>query len=169
MKNFELELQEHILNYCASKNISIDLRFKCFGDENKFYTNDTEFSADCVEYYANGHEEIKRFLIEYIDIMWKNCNPPMNRIALYVEDIADMGGWYNMIIGGGLFEDRAEDEKNIKLGAKVRDKVTKFEGCVTARAEYLYDKPRVLVEGIDSTGRPIEWWYDESRVTEVQE
>jgi hypothetical protein len=55
----------------------------------------------------------------------------------------------------------------IKLGMKVRDKETNYEGIVTARAEYLYDRPRVLVENIDSTGRPIEWWYDESRVEEV--
>ena len=57
----------------------------------------------------------------------------------------------------------------IKLGMKVRDKETNYQGIVTARAEYLYDRPRVLVENIDSTGRPIEWWYDESRVEEVAE
>ena len=57
----------------------------------------------------------------------------------------------------------------IKLGMKVRDKETNYQGVVTARAEYLYDRPRVLVENIDSTGRPIEWWYDESRVEEVIE
>lgn len=52
----------------------------------------------------------------------------------------------------------------IKLGTRVKDKETKFEGLVTARAEYLYDEPSVLVESVDSTGRPIEWWYKESRV-----
>ena len=57
----------------------------------------------------------------------------------------------------------------IKLGTRVRDKETKFEGVVTARAEYLYDAPRVLVENIDSTGRPIECWYDETRVGDVTE
>ena len=55
----------------------------------------------------------------------------------------------------------------IKLGTKVRDKETKFEGVVTARAEYLYDSPRVLMENVDSTGRPIEWWQNEARVEEV--
>lgn len=158
MKNFELELQEHILNYCGSKNIPLDLRFKCFGDENKFYTNDTEFSADCVEYYANSLADITVFFTTSIDAMWEKCNPPMNKVGLYVEDIADMGGWYNITIGGALFTDQAEQEKKnmIKLGAKVRDKVTKFEGLVTARAEYLCDAPRVLVESVDNTGRPIE-------------
>lgn len=57
----------------------------------------------------------------------------------------------------------------IKLGTRVRDKETKFEGLVTARAEYLYDEPSVLVESVDGTGRPIEWWYKENRVEEVTE
>lgn len=56
----------------------------------------------------------------------------------------------------------------IKLGVKVRDKETNFEGLVTARAEYLYERPSVLVEAIDSTGRPIEWWYKEERVEVVE-
>lgn len=54
----------------------------------------------------------------------------------------------------------------IKLGTKVRDKETAFVGIVTARAEYLYGENRIMVEAVDSTGRPIEWWYDESRVEE---
>ena len=57
----------------------------------------------------------------------------------------------------------------IKLGTKAREKETGFNGVVTARAEYLYDRPRVLVESIDSTGRPIEWWYDESRLEVIEE
>lgn len=57
----------------------------------------------------------------------------------------------------------------IKLGTRVRDKETKFEGIVTARAEYLYNETRVLVENTDGTGRPIEWWYNEIRVEEVAE
>ena len=57
----------------------------------------------------------------------------------------------------------------IKLGTKVKDEVAGFVGIVTARAEYLHGEPRVMVEGIDNTGRPIEWWYEESRVKEVVE
>lgn len=56
----------------------------------------------------------------------------------------------------------------IKLGTKVRDKETKFEGVVTARAEYLHENPRVMVEAVDNTGRPIEWWYEENRVEVVE-
>lgn len=55
----------------------------------------------------------------------------------------------------------------IKLGVKVKDKETGFEGLVTARAEYLHEYPRVLVESTDTTGRPVEWWYPESRVEEI--
>ena len=57
----------------------------------------------------------------------------------------------------------------IKLGTKVKDKETKTEGIVTARAEYLYEEPRVMIEFVDTTGRPIEWWYNEARVEEVAE
>lgn len=57
----------------------------------------------------------------------------------------------------------------IKLGTKVRDKETKFEGLVTARAEYLYGLVQVLLESVDNTGRPIEWWCNEARVEEVTE
>lgn len=57
----------------------------------------------------------------------------------------------------------------IKLGTKVRDKETKIEGIVTARAEYLYDEPRIMIEFVDTTGRPVEWWYNETRVEEVVE
>lgn len=55
----------------------------------------------------------------------------------------------------------------INLGTKVRDKETGFDGVVTARAEYLYDGFRILVENIDTTGRPIEWWFNENRVEQI--
>lgn len=57
--------------------------------------------------------------------------------------------------------------KKFELGAKVADRVTDFKGLVTARAEYLYGEPRVLVESVDTTGRPIEFWYDEERLYEI--
>ena len=57
----------------------------------------------------------------------------------------------------------------IGLGAIVRDKETEFQGIVTARSEYLYDAPKVLVENIDTTGRPIEVWYNEERVYEIDD
>lgn len=57
--------------------------------------------------------------------------------------------------------------KKIELGMRVKDTKTLFTGLVTARAEYLYGQPRILVENIDSTGRPVEWWYDEERLEEI--
>lgn len=57
----------------------------------------------------------------------------------------------------------------IKLGTKAFDSVTGFEGIVAARAEYLHSTSRVMLESVDSTGRPIEWWYDEERVVELTE
>ena len=106
MENIETKLQEHILTYCQSKDISIDLRFACFGDSNKFYTHDADFALDCVAYYADDFEDIKMFFMHYIDAMWER-RYQMNRIALYIEDIVDMDGWYDVIVGGGLFEDDA--------------------------------------------------------------
>lgn len=107
MNDFELELQKYILDYCNTKEIAIDLRFACFGDENKFYTHDIEFCVDCVDYYTEDFEDIKNFFRHYLDIMWGDCKRPMNRIALYIKDIVDMDSWYEVIVGGGLFEDEA--------------------------------------------------------------
>ena len=107
MNNFESELQEYIFDYCDMKEIEIDLRFACFGDENKFYTHDTEFSLDCVDYYTEDFEDIKKFFKHYLDAMWEDCKSPMNRIALYIKDIVDMDSWYEVIVGGGLFKDDA--------------------------------------------------------------
>lgn len=103
----ELELRDYIFDYCDMKNIIIDLRFACFGDRNKFYTYSKEFSLDCVSYYAEDFEDIKQFFTNYLDAMLEKCEAPMNRIALYVKDIVDMDSWYEVIVGGGLFEDEA--------------------------------------------------------------
>lgn len=107
MKDFELELRDYIFDYCESKNISIDLRFACFGDRNEFYMNDAEFSLECVEYYTEDAEDIKQFFANYLNIIWENCNSQMSRIALYVKDIVDMDNWYEVVVGGGLFTDEA--------------------------------------------------------------
>lgn len=107
MKNIELELQEHIHNYCDAKNMSIDLRFACFGDKNKFYTNNKEFSVSYCGYYAENIEDIKRFFIHYLDNIWEDCKYPINRTALYIKDIVDMDNWYEVIVGGCLFVDDA--------------------------------------------------------------
>lgn len=54
----------------------------------------------------------------------------------------------------------------IKLNSKVKDKITGYSGKVTARAEYITGETRYEVESVDSTGRPTEYWYDESRLVE---
>lgn len=51
-----------------------------------------------------------------------------------------------------------------ELGEKVRDSVTGFDGTITARAVYNTGYVSYLVENVDSTGRPIESWYDERRL-----
>lgn len=105
MKYIEKELYEYICDYCDTKNIPIDLHFRCFGDVNKFYTHDIEFGCNCVNYYAEDLKDIKNFFRHYLDIMWSNRSHAVNRVALYIEDIVDMDGWYDVIVGGGLFED----------------------------------------------------------------
>lgn len=55
--------------------------------------------------------------------------------------------------------------KELKYGTKVKDTLTSYKGKVTAIATYFDHCPdRVLVEGLDSTGRPCEWWVDIDRV-----
>jgi len=56
----------------------------------------------------------------------------------------------------------------VKLGQKVRDKITGLEGIATARTEFLYGCVRVLIdpEGLHD-GKPIEsQWLDEQRLEE---
>jgi hypothetical protein len=51
------------------------------------------------------------------------------------------------------------------LNVAVVDNVTGFAGIITARAEYANTTPnRYLVETLDTTGRPVEWWIDEDRL-----
>ena len=50
------------------------------------------------------------------------------------------------------------------LGQKVEDRVTHYHGKITARAEYLHGPNTYLVEGVDTTGRPIEVWVAEDRL-----
>lgn len=50
------------------------------------------------------------------------------------------------------------------LGTAVIDTVTGFSGTLTARITYLHRSPQVLVEGLDSLGRPSDLWTDEERL-----
>lgn len=54
----------------------------------------------------------------------------------------------------------------VKLGEKVKDKVTNFEGVATARAEYLTGCPRICVEAESPSaeGKVLSAWFDEARL-----
>lgn len=51
-----------------------------------------------------------------------------------------------------------------ELGEKAYDRITGFNGVITARAVYNTGYISYLIENVDSTGRPIESWYDERRL-----
>ncbi|MGN1399389.1 MAG: hypothetical protein ACI4WG_05280 [Erysipelotrichaceae bacterium] len=52
-----------------------------------------------------------------------------------------------------------------QYGDKVIDSVTGYVGKVTAKCDYYCKKPRqYLVESIDSTGRPCEFWVESTRL-----
>ena len=51
------------------------------------------------------------------------------------------------------------------LNTSVEDYVTGLKGIITARAEYIDRPNHYLIEGMDSTGRPIEAWFPEDRIS----
>lgn len=51
------------------------------------------------------------------------------------------------------------------IGKKAKDTLTGFEGEITAYVMYKTHVDRVMLEGVDSTGRPVEWWFDFERIT----
>lgn len=53
--------------------------------------------------------------------------------------------------------------EKVRLGTKVRDSITGFEGTVTARCEYLTSTTRIMIEGQSADGKPVDLWCDESR------
>ena len=59
-------------------------------------------------------------------------------------------------------------EPKTKLGGKVKDPITGFEGIVTTRCEYLHGPPRVLVEAKVHDGKLNSEWFDESRLTVIE-
>ena len=54
------------------------------------------------------------------------------------------------------------------FGEKVREILTGYVGKITAVAEYDTGEIRYLVEGLDNTGRPMEFWYDEKRLESAE-
>ena len=58
---------------------------------------------------------------------------------------------------------------SIKLGSKVKDRISGFAGIATSRVEFLYGCVRYLVEpeGLTPDGKPIEsQYFDEQRLTD---
>lgn len=60
-------------------------------------------------------------------------------------------------------------EDQIKLGSKVRDKLTGIEGHATGRVEYLDNSPDVLVEYQNGDGERSSTWIDEPRLVVIQD
>jgi len=54
----------------------------------------------------------------------------------------------------------------LKLGDKIRDTVTRFEGVMTARIEYLTGSPQVRIEALVA-GKPESAWIDLDRAEVV--
>jgi hypothetical protein len=104
-KCIEEELQEYIYDLCETKNTSIDLRFQCYGDVNRFCANNEIFTVECVEYYTSDVKDMKRLMHTIITGLWDYATHSNQRIALYIQDIVYMGGWFDVIVGSCLFED----------------------------------------------------------------
>lgn len=99
-----LELKEYIDDLCKTKKIPVDLRFYCLADVNGFFHNGKMFEVECNEYYAKDVDDIKTLFYELLTFLW-GCALPSHKIALYVKDIVNKNGWYNVIVGGCLFEE----------------------------------------------------------------
>jgi len=73
----------------------------------------------------------------------------------------------------GSIETTEEKNMQIQLGWKARDPVSGYQGTAVARCEWLYDEPRIALQGpLDKDGNlPEEKWFPETRlqVTETVE
>ena len=58
----------------------------------------------------------------------------------------------------------------IKLGSRVRDRITGFEGILIAKTEWFYGCIRLGIDAINlKDGKPIDTvWFDEDRVCEIE-
>lgn len=101
-------LHKHIHNLCETKGMSIDLRWGCFGDINKFYINNKNFSLNCDEYCGFSIEDITELLNNSITLLcdFAICGRD-NRIALYIEDIVYENSLYKVIFGACTFKDNS--------------------------------------------------------------
>ncbi len=55
------------------------------------------------------------------------------------------------------------------LNKKVRYTLTGFEGVVTAYAVYANGNQSVLIETVDRSGRPVEYWADTKSIEMVED
>lgn len=62
-------------------------------------------------------------------------------------------------------ENIPEEGYKVEYGTEVVDTLTGFTGRITGYADYFGHRPATaLVETIDTTGRPVEWWVELDRL-----
>lgn len=57
----------------------------------------------------------------------------------------------------------------IKLGQKVKDYITGFEGIATSRTEYMYGCARITVEGVIKDEKEAIFYFDEQRLQVIED
>lgn len=55
------------------------------------------------------------------------------------------------------------------IGRMAMDTVTGYKGEITAHTTFKTGVDRVMIESMDNTGRPIEWWFDVDRLELLDE
>lgn len=108
----ELELQEYMYNYCKLKNIQSEIRFACFGDNDKIYLTRSIFKKiETHSYYTKTAEAIKTLLISHLDKVWNSLivapeyNSKNAKVVLFIKDIISCNNRYKIITGTMLFID----------------------------------------------------------------
>lgn len=103
--SIEEDLQNYIYDLCDKENISIDLRFACYGDANIFYEEGNKgFHIMCEHYHVNNLSEVKNLIVNtYIFRLWQHSTKHQ-MIALYISDVINTGNGYNVIVGGQLIK-----------------------------------------------------------------
>lgn len=109
MECFEEGLQKYILDLCKKNNVQIDLRFRCFGDKNQYWSSETNecFEVQCEHHYASDGDDVKRMMFDSIDLLWFQATKQNHRVALYFKNIVGKGDWIDVEFGACLFEDNS--------------------------------------------------------------
>lgn len=104
--DIEGEVYDYVCGLNESGDMSIDIRFACLGDTNRFYSAGGHFVLTCADYCMNCDiEGIKLFISTYLTGLWSNRDNLYNRIALYIERVREYTYGYKISIGAALFED----------------------------------------------------------------